>query len=1094
MRQLKTFMRNRKKEMLGCWDCECRTLQCRRHVNENCGCWWPWWPSVIWDWDYSNMQFEVGASYTLWLTVNPANANLGFTSEQWLFNISASYDGSNHYDVYIEPTSAPGWLNTDRLSVFDNSTWNIINTINITARQPVTSISIETSSVSTYQWWTARIPFTYNPNNAYVVLGTDIICDSDDSSVTYINWLNVPQWTWQWEIFAYWSWIWSTQVHIYATSNPSAVYTVDVTVNPVIESITLDASSVNIDLDNSPTVSVWFDYLPISWDISSIQCRPTDWDILIVDSVGKDSDWRWHIILTWKNIWETSAPIQLPNLASYWLDVVVTSVYPDVVAINNIAWQVSVRSWETTTLPFEYLETNARFGSIALGNDFPAAFDLELIKDSDWIWHVEVTWHCPSGYCWGDWNLYLRSWYGYSFYVDVQPSIEEQVLGWFDSTSVFWSLSPEQQEEANEKAREIIEEAWDDIIPFYEAMQEGRTFAAYAEQMWLTPDTSGDCGSSVYTDDEAYIIYIWTAWAVSCEYLALVARRWLTPHSELINKQMISDYLDWVTEEWETCTYQFKDWDWEILKFGSVNVWEVPEAPDDPERSGYIFTWWDPEVQQISEDVIFTAQYTEEPYITPLTLESVDNNNTISFQALNNPDTTIPLDYNINWDWWQPVDWNNPQWTLNSSDKIMFRSRSTETTWFNFMSDDREQTQNYWTLSSDWQWQCSGDVTTLINKNWTDTLTTNNVFALLFWGMPHLLSTPTLPAINLTEWCYAWMFSRCWDLTELPTLPATTLPNRCYSSMFAMCWWIRLSETATWEYQYPFRIPASGEWTSVSGSTRNMFNDTGWTYNPDYASTSINTTYYCANSKFVWSSNYLQALDTENLIVWDPNWPHFQVVCHTDEDWVEIVSSTSEMALYNLWNHGWQWSRWDKWTQRVVNEITKVYNAQQQYGTSYVYMNNSIFNAMADMCEYDPYDMTWDNQYLMAVENVVALWDWTWWHPVPPHIETITLDWQSGTYWKPVTVEQAYSVNVHCTYTPTNTTNFGTVSLDYYSYDEDIASVEFHPQWNWEWYVTFTWLREWRWVAYLELDGERVDSVDITVTPHESSYESYESY
>lgn len=38
MRQLKTFMRNRKKEMLWCGPCECRTLQCRRYANENCGC------------------------------------------------------------------------------------------------------------------------------------------------------------------------------------------------------------------------------------------------------------------------------------------------------------------------------------------------------------------------------------------------------------------------------------------------------------------------------------------------------------------------------------------------------------------------------------------------------------------------------------------------------------------------------------------------------------------------------------------------------------------------------------------------------------------------------------------------------------------------------------------------------------------------------------------------------------------------------------------------------------------------------------------------------------------------------------------------
>jgi len=38
MRQLKTFLRNRKAEMLWCGPCECRTLQCWRYANENCGC------------------------------------------------------------------------------------------------------------------------------------------------------------------------------------------------------------------------------------------------------------------------------------------------------------------------------------------------------------------------------------------------------------------------------------------------------------------------------------------------------------------------------------------------------------------------------------------------------------------------------------------------------------------------------------------------------------------------------------------------------------------------------------------------------------------------------------------------------------------------------------------------------------------------------------------------------------------------------------------------------------------------------------------------------------------------------------------------
>lgn len=45
MRQLKQFLRNRKKEMLACGPCQCRTLSCWRYANENCGC----WDATIWD-------------------------------------------------------------------------------------------------------------------------------------------------------------------------------------------------------------------------------------------------------------------------------------------------------------------------------------------------------------------------------------------------------------------------------------------------------------------------------------------------------------------------------------------------------------------------------------------------------------------------------------------------------------------------------------------------------------------------------------------------------------------------------------------------------------------------------------------------------------------------------------------------------------------------------------------------------------------------------------------------------------------------------------------------------------------------------------
>ena len=195
------------------------------------------------------------------------------------------------------------------------------------------------------------------------------------------------------------------------------------------------------------------------------------------------------------------------------------------------------------------------------------------------------------------------------------------ILNWFKNTSVYNDLSAEDKEQALADAQEILEWAWDGIAPFYNAVRQWRTFANYAEKMWLDVDESWPCDSSLYEDEEAFIIYISTAWAIHCKYLALVARRGRTPKKELINKDAISDYLDWVTTE--EVTYQFKDWDDEILSFGSVKKWETPEAPIDlPPREGYRFTWWSPEVGKIEYDTTYVAQYVED---TPIPVTSISN-------------------------------------------------------------------------------------------------------------------------------------------------------------------------------------------------------------------------------------------------------------------------------------------------------------------------------------------------------------------------------------------------------------------------------------------------------------------------------------
>lgn len=61
----------------------------------------------------------------------------------------------------------------------------------------------------------------------------------------------------------------------------------------------------------------------------------------------------------------------------------------------------------------------------------------------------------------------------------------------------------------------------------------------------------------------------------------------------------------------------------------------------------------------------------------------------------------------------------------------------------------------------------------------------------MFYGCTSLITTPKLPATDLANTCYSYMFRDCTSLTTAPELPATTLANYCYRFMFFGC--IRLT-------------------------------------------------------------------------------------------------------------------------------------------------------------------------------------------------------------------------------------------------------------------------------------------------------------
>ena len=209
--------------------------------------------------------------------------------------------------------------------------------------------------------------------------------------------------------------------------------------------------------------------------------------------------------------------------------------------------------------------------------------------------------------------------------------------------------------------------------------------------------------------------------------------------------------------------------------------------------------------------------------------------------------------------------------TLTSAgDKAYFRSANEETM---SLANTLNNYHNF--VVSSGSISVSGDATTLLNKNGTNTIPNYGLFN-LFAGVTGLksISGGLLPATTLGSDCYASMFRNCTGLTEIPEglLPATTgktecyqamfygckgltiegipnslfiftgtLPERCYGNMFTNCTGVKLSETQTGKYTIPFIIPVSGSATSGNDSLQQMFYGTGGTFT---STPTTNKTYY----------------------------------------------------------------------------------------------------------------------------------------------------------------------------------------------------------------------------------------------------------
>ena len=231
--------------------------------------------------------------------------------------------------------------------------------------------------------------------------------------------------------------------------------------------------------------------------------------------------------------------------------------------------------------------------------------------------------------------------------------------------------------------------------------------------------------------------------------------------------------------------------------------------------------------------------YTIPPVSNPwLCFTAKTGGSTIELDKIWNP-TIVTLETSTDWETWTTYTFWTPITLSNIWDKIYWRNTSNVTTGFS------TSTSAYYNFYMAWGIDASWDVTSLINKKCTDTITTANCFSRLFESCYPLRTPPELPATILASYCYFNMFRSCTWLRTLPQLPATTLANYCYSNMFYGCTSIELSEDQLWLYQTPYRIPTS--WTAIGdyNSTNGMFNNTWWTFT---GSPILGRIYYTSNT------------------------------------------------------------------------------------------------------------------------------------------------------------------------------------------------------------------------------------------------------
>lgn len=224
--------------------------------------------------------------------------------------------------------------------------------------------------------------------------------------------------------------------------------------------------------------------------------------------------------------------------------------------------------------------------------------------------------------------------------------------------------------------------------------------------------------------------------------------------------------------------------------------------------------------------------------LPPLCFTANTAGSTVALNKNGSP-TTVTLETSLDGVNWSTYTFGSTITLSNIGDKVYWRNTSETTTGFS-----TEINSNYYRFAMTWSIAASWDITSLINKNGTDTLSWNYCYNSLFYWCTSLTTPPSLPATTLTERCYNLMFYWCTWLTSIPQFIALSYPNYACSAMFNGCSNIKISTTQTWIYQNEYRIPTTWTGTAENRAFYNMFINTWWTFT--WAPT-INKTYYTSN-------------------------------------------------------------------------------------------------------------------------------------------------------------------------------------------------------------------------------------------------------